>query len=394
MSTRKKCIIYIRVSDPSQVDGTGLEEQEEKCREYAEREKWDVVRVFREEGVSAKMMERPEFDKALKYLKDNVGKIHYFVMHKLDRISRNTEDQLPIMQALRQAGAELKSASENIENTPAGRLLRSMLWAIANFDNDVRAERCHSGCVRRFQEGYWVHTPTPGYVMKYNEVIKRTESVPDPKKAPHITKAFERRVNGWTYEQIANEMNRNGYRTRTGRKIGTSSVETILSNTFYKGLMNAFGLKVIGKHKPLVGKETWYKAQTVTQERSRNSNQKTLIHPLYPLRGFMHCTSCTRNLTGSAPQGRGDHYSYYHHGKHKCSVSRYIPKGELENKFRDELTKFTPQTERFELLKAIILDVWKERVKTHIKEQDNSHKRISDLLNEKSNPIGTQAKEP
>lgn len=393
MSTKSKCIIYIRVSDPSQVDGTGLDEQLDRCREYAEREGWQVVRVFREEGVSAKMMERPEFTKALGYLMDQKGKVQYFVMHKLDRISRNTEDQLPIMQALRHAGAELKSASETLENTPAGRFMRNVLWATANFDNEVRAERCHAGCLRRFKEGYWVHTPRPGYAMKRNENIKRVESIPN-QFAPHVIKAFERRAEGWSYEEIANEMNKNKYRTRTGKKIGTSNVEIILKNPFYYGLMKAFGLEAWGKHKPLISQQLWYKAQAVTKERSRNSSSKTITHPLYPLRVFVYCKKCGHNLTGSAPRGRGDHYPYYHHGKHKCEVARYVPKDELEPLFRNHLSKFKPRSERFELLKAVILEVWQEKVKTHKKEQDQSHLLLSDLLTQKENLLELKRTKP
>lgn len=189
-------------------------------------------------------------------------------------------------------------------------------------------------------------------------------------------------------------MNRKGYRTRTGKKIGTSNVEIILKNSFYYGLMKAFDLEIWGKHKPLISQQLWYKAQAVTKERSRNSSTKTIIHPLYPLRVFVTCTECSRGLTGSAPLGRGDHYPYYHHGKHKCSVARYVPKDELENKFRDHLRHFKPRPERFELLKAVILEVWQEKVKSHKKEQDHSHLLLTDLLTQKENLLALKRKNP
>jgi site-specific DNA recombinase len=385
MDIKPKCIIYIRVSDPSQVDGTGLAEQEERCREYAEREKWEVVDVYREEGVSAKMMKRPEFSKALDFLQAQKGKVKYFLMHKLDRISRNVEDQLPIMQALRLAGTELKSASENLENTSAGRFMRNVLWATANFDNEVRAERCHAGSLRRFKEGYWVHIPHAGYVMRLNEVIKRTESIPDPNKAPHIIRAFERRADGWSYEEIATEMNKRGYRTRRGKKIGTPNVEKILTNSFYMGLMRAFHLEVWGKHKPIISKELWYKAQAVTKERSRNSSTKLLVNPIYPLRGDIYCGMCGRRLTASAPRGRsGKVYAYYHHAKYKCEAARNIPLDEIEQLFIEQLQKLRPQQERWELLKAIILEVWQDQTSMPKEEQENTQRRISDLLNERT----------
>ena len=47
-------IIYVRVSDPTQVSGTSLEFQEQECSKYCERSGMEVAAVFREEGESAK----------------------------------------------------------------------------------------------------------------------------------------------------------------------------------------------------------------------------------------------------------------------------------------------------------------------------------------------------
>ena len=130
MSAEKpKAVVYVRVSSASQVEGTSLETQEERCREYAEREGYEVVKVFREEGVSAKMWQRPEFIRVLDFLKAQKGKVRLFIMYKIDRISRSVEDQYVILKALRDAGVEMRSATENIDDTPAGKLLRNMLWA-------------------------------------------------------------------------------------------------------------------------------------------------------------------------------------------------------------------------------------------------------------------------
>lgn len=181
---RPKCIIYVRVSDPSQVEGTSLDTQEDKCREYAAREGYEVARIFREEGVSAKMMQRPEFSEALEYLKTKQGKIKFFIIYKIDRISRNVEDQFEILKALREAGAEMRSVSENIDTTPAGQLLRNMLWAFADFDNKIRAERCFNGSVARFKQGYWTHLAPPGYVMVRDLITKLSLPTPEPERAP------------------------------------------------------------------------------------------------------------------------------------------------------------------------------------------------------------------
>jgi len=43
---KKTCIIYCRVSSQKQTDGTSLESQERLCREYANRQGWEILKVL------------------------------------------------------------------------------------------------------------------------------------------------------------------------------------------------------------------------------------------------------------------------------------------------------------------------------------------------------------
>ena len=79
-----KGIIYTRVSSDEQVKGTSLDTQEKACIAYCEAKGIDVVKVFREEGASAKTADRKEFLNAIDFCQKNKGKIDSFVVHKLD----------------------------------------------------------------------------------------------------------------------------------------------------------------------------------------------------------------------------------------------------------------------------------------------------------------------
>ena len=62
----RKAVIYCRVSSRQQVtDGSGLESQETRCRDYARRKGYTVEAVFKEEGVSGSRADRPELLKIL-----------------------------------------------------------------------------------------------------------------------------------------------------------------------------------------------------------------------------------------------------------------------------------------------------------------------------------------
>jgi DNA invertase Pin-like site-specific DNA recombinase len=153
---QKFCVIYVRVSSTDQLEGTSLESQERMCREYSERLGWTVLAVFIERGESAKTANRTEFNKAIRYCKDNKNKVSGFVVYKLDRFARRLKDYTDIKEKLRQFGTELVSATEPLSNGPAGIALEQMLSVFAEFDNNVRRERTVQGMQERLAQGVWV----------------------------------------------------------------------------------------------------------------------------------------------------------------------------------------------------------------------------------------------
>jgi site-specific DNA recombinase len=166
-STPKKGIIYARVSSSEQVDNTSLDSQEKYCMEYAQRESIEIVKVFREKGESAKTANRIEFINAIKFSTDKKNKIGYFIVYKLDRFARNQNDHVVTQEALKRCGVALRSATEHIDESPMGKVLEGMLSVFAEFDNNMRAERCKGGMMERVKQGVWVWEAPLGYYRPY-----------------------------------------------------------------------------------------------------------------------------------------------------------------------------------------------------------------------------------
>ncbi len=84
--------IYIRVSTEDQArEGFSLGEQEEKLRELCKYKDYDIFKVYKDAGISAKdMQHRPAFQQMLEDMK--AGKINYIVAYKLDRVTRSIKD--------------------------------------------------------------------------------------------------------------------------------------------------------------------------------------------------------------------------------------------------------------------------------------------------------------
>ena len=67
-----KALIYCRVSSGQQVsEGSGLESQEHRCIAYAQNKGLNVVKVFRDEGISGGLFDRPAMKELLKFLDKN-----------------------------------------------------------------------------------------------------------------------------------------------------------------------------------------------------------------------------------------------------------------------------------------------------------------------------------
>lgn len=84
--------IYIRVSTEDQArEGFSLGEQEEKLRQLCKYKEFEIYKIYKDAGISAKDMEhRPGFQEMLEDMKQ--GKINYIVAYKLDRVTRSVRD--------------------------------------------------------------------------------------------------------------------------------------------------------------------------------------------------------------------------------------------------------------------------------------------------------------
>ena len=124
-------VAYVRVST--------VEQNEERQKEALK--KHDIDKWFTEK-VSAKDANRPELQKMLDYVRE--GDTIY--IHDLSRLARSTKDLLEIVETLQKKGVELVSNKESIDtSTPTGKLMLTMIGAIAEFERANLLERQKEG---------------------------------------------------------------------------------------------------------------------------------------------------------------------------------------------------------------------------------------------------------
>ena len=106
-----KIAIYVRVSTQEQAEhGYSIDEQIERCQQYAAAYHWEVYRVYTDAGYSGANMQRP----ALQEMICDIRKYKKVLVWKLDRLSRSQKDTLYLIEDIfLKNGVEFVSMNEN-----------------------------------------------------------------------------------------------------------------------------------------------------------------------------------------------------------------------------------------------------------------------------------------
>jgi site-specific DNA recombinase len=115
-----RAVIYVRVSTTEQVDNYSLDLQEEECTKYCHKNGLSVDRIFREEGESAKTVNRTELQEMLRYLTSNAKRheITHVIVCPVDRLAREVGGHHTIKAALAQQRITLASVPSTSMKPP------------------------------------------------------------------------------------------------------------------------------------------------------------------------------------------------------------------------------------------------------------------------------------
>lgn len=149
---RPLALAYVRVSTLGQAEhGASLDAQETALRAEAERRCWDIE-IVREEGKSAKNLNRPALQDALKRL--DKGEASILLAVRLDRVSRSVSDFAGLMTRAQRRGWAITFTSTQIDTTDAsGKFAAHVMIAAAEFERDLISIRTREGMAQRKSEG-------------------------------------------------------------------------------------------------------------------------------------------------------------------------------------------------------------------------------------------------
>jgi len=257
-----KAAIYVRVSTEEQAkEGFSLQAQEEALVNYAKALGYEIYKVYRDEGISAKDLKRPALQRLLKDASEK--KFDAIFIYKLDRFSRSLRDLILTIDKLKEWNIDFISLQDKIETASAsGKLMFHIISAFAEFERDLISERTSFGMSKRAETGKIVNRAPFGY--KYVE----GNLAVDNEKAKKVREMFEDFVyNGYSLRRLS-------------EKYGFSvpGVKKILQNETYLGKVKYKGKVIEGSHEAIISEELFRKAQ----EKLRTKWDQFKIHYNFP----------------------------------------------------------------------------------------------------------------
>ena len=149
-----KVAIYCRVSTVDM--GQNVERQVLELREICQRNDWEIVGEYIDDGVSGTKKSRPQLDLMMKHAR--MRKFNKIVCLELSRIARSTKHMLDILEDLKGRNQHIFIVNQGIDTSNyMGEFFATVLTALAAVEVEQISERVKSGIAnaRKKNGGKW-----------------------------------------------------------------------------------------------------------------------------------------------------------------------------------------------------------------------------------------------
>jgi len=357
MEAMKKAAGYVRVSTTAQAkEGESLQTQKDSIALFCETHGLELIEIITDEGVSGKKQKRPGLTALLAGVKDR--KYDCVISTRLTRFGRSAKDLLNNLSVLEENWVRFISLKESLDtSSPAGRLLRTVLAGVAEFEHDVIKDQLHENRKIRWSRGD-IHMGKPPYGYTWDKEKKQFGINPDEAEIYNrIVSMYLDQNMG--YKSITIKLREEGIRCKRAF-FSPTVVGYILKNPCYCGryIVNRKVYKgniktktdkptsenIIVSLPPLIDKLTWDKIQEKILFNKVKTKRTTI--PEYFLRNVLQCGECGGSIKPENGRKRkdGSHYRYYQcywngasprdlavHGKDKKCPMPLIRAQELED---------------------------------------------------------------
>lgn len=225
-----RAALYIRVSTLDQArEGYSLAAQENQLRAYCASHGYEAVKLYADNGISAKdIRHRP----GMTALLDDVCSEMYDIVlvWALSRFTRSVADLYDSCELLRKHNASLVSVTESFDTTTAyGRAMLGMLGVFAQMEREITSERIIAAMQEKVHQGYSLCN----YVLGYDRHGKIFTI--NPREAGQVRHIFDLYMELGNIRGVVQKCREFGYHGKRGQPMSEGTVHVVLTNPFYAG---------------------------------------------------------------------------------------------------------------------------------------------------------------
>lgn len=381
-----KALIYCRVSSDRQVnEGHGLESQEYRCREYAESLGLSVENVFREEGVSGGLFDRPAMKSLIAYLDKHWQYPYVVIFDDLKRFARDVSVHLRLKQELMGRRAKLRCLNYNFDDSAEGEFVETIFAAQNELERKQNQRQVLQKMRVRVERGYWCFGPPAAF--KYTKDKEHGKILAPIQPAAGI---IGDGITGFakdrfrTQSDVLEFFKEQDLYTLLGRNpkhLDLDFVKDVLTQPLYAGMLELkrWGIsRRKAHHQGIVSEGVHYESLRKLERTERKNREGETIE--FPLRRLIACSLCGKNYTASVSKGKRKYYAHYTCNNKLCAARpKNIMADTLEREYVALLESIRVDREILEMGKLIATRIWEEKIK-HVSDDQSQREAEKQAL--------------
>jgi len=363
-----KALIYCRVSSEKQVkEGNGLDSQEHRCREYATSLGLEVESVFRDEGISGGLFDRPAMKLLIKYLDSHWQNKYCVIFDDLKRFARDVEVHLRLKSELRGREAKICCLNYNFDDSAEGEFVETIFAAQNELERKQNKRQVCQKMKARLERGYWCFNPPVGYEYEKN---KEHGKIIAP--VAEISAIVAQGLRAFAEGRLLNQVDmlkffkdKNLPQLKGDKNFKLDNVKAILTQPLYAGIIEypLWGVsRRKGHHQAIISIGTYEKIRERLRRPERKPRETDNLE--FPLRRLINCSVCGKKMTGSSSKGKRKYYAHYTCNNKECSASpKNIIASKLEEDYLGLLEDITVDQKILKLGKEVATKIWEQKTK-------------------------------
>jgi site-specific DNA recombinase len=373
-----KTAIYSRFSTDRQTDSS-IADQERVCAEYAERQGWQLLECYSDQGISgAALGNRPAVQTLLEAAL--ARRFDVLLVMDLSRLSRSNGDLSKMIDRLVTKGVRVIGVQDGYDSARKGHKLQAGLSGIiGEAFREMVKDRTYAALESRAKD----KRPTGGRAYGYREgaVVESEAAV--------VREIFERFAEGASTRTIAKELNARGVPspgsswdriTRRASGWMGSGIRVIVRNERYRGVVHwntsewrkdcdsgkrsrhprprSEWITHTDESLRIVSDQLWQRAQRQTQP-SQDVRFRTGGKPKYLLSGLLRCDVCGAHYTITDQRSYG---CSSHHDGGGCSNAIRVRRDHIQHVLVDPVKNDLRAPDRVQRIAAEMQSYYREQV--------------------------------